>query len=409
VIVVGGTYFERCDNPLNNALGGNLIGSGLRAAAVLRSVDSKVRLATAIDETFKEDAELICGALRLSAEFTGRSAPVGFYYFTPVSSPLVDGRLSRLAEPIVVEADAVLVFGMIEAGGEKRPHASARALVLDPQQPRDLVGLDLASYKWERLAIVANAAETRALGRSSDVVEAARRFLQEVGADVVVTKRGARGVLITAPSGQSEVGPVPTRLVWPIGSGDVFAAAFAWAWAEQNLDPVTAAHVASSAASAWVQSFSLDLPSEAFISREGEELQPSDAQVYLAAPFFNLGQRWLVELTRDALRGLGATVFSPLHDVGIGETEVARKDLEGLEASSSVLALLDEADPGTVFETGWATRHGLPIVCYSEDPDPEGRKMMVGTGSELQVDLSTAIYRSVWAGMGMPLAPDHEH
>jgi nucleoside 2-deoxyribosyltransferase len=123
-------------------------------------------------------------------------------------------------------------------------------------------------------------------------------------------------------------------------------------------------------------------------------------QVYLAAPFFSLADRWLVETCRSVLLGLGAEVFSPLHDVGPGGYEVAKRHLDGLDRSDAVLALLDGWDPGTVYEVGWAHRKGLPVVGFLQGPAHEGTKMLVGTGAELHQDLSSALYRSVWAGQG---------
>ncbi len=40
--------------------------------------------------------------------------------------------------------------------------------------------------------------------------------------------------------------------------------------------------------------------------------------VYVAGPFFNMPQMWLVDEARLALRGMGLKVFSPYHDIGIG-------------------------------------------------------------------------------------------
>jgi nucleoside 2-deoxyribosyltransferase len=86
--------------------------------------------------------------------------------------------------------------------------------------------------------------------------------------------------------------------------------------------------------------------------------------VYLAGPFFSLAERWLVETSRAVLAGLGASVFSPLHDVGVGGDEVAAPDLDGLRRADAVFALLDGWDPGTVYEVGWAHREDLPVVGF---------------------------------------------
>jgi hypothetical protein len=395
VIVAGGTYLEECANPYDRSLR----GSGVRAAAALREVDPDVRLATAVDDGSDEEAEFVFGGFGLATEVVPRTGPVSFSYFTPVSPPVISGRLSRFDE-LRAEGEAALVFGMIEG----KPEVTAKTLVYDPQQPLDLAALDLGRFRFERLAIVANAGETRSLGRDRSVEQAARNLLAGSGADVVVTKRAARGALVTTASGQEGIGPYPTERVWPIGSGDVFAAGFAWAWTS-GAAPLDAARAGSRAASHWCGTRTLPLPRQLF-GGDGDvsHLEPVPARVYLGGPFFNLGERWLVDLVRDALRSLGSEVFSPLHDVGPGESEVAKADLEGLDTCGAMLALLDHGDPGTLFEAGWAASHAIPIISYAEQPNQEASKMLLGTGAELHEDISTAIYRSIWAAMGMPLA-----
>ena len=116
--------------------------------------------------------------------------------------------------------------------------------------------------------------------------------------------------------------------------------------------------------------------------------------VYLAGPFFNLQQRWLIDVVKDAL---WPGVWSPSHEVGPGGIEVAQADLDGLELCDSVLALLDDNDPGTVFETGYATKIGIPVVVYADKLDDEGGKMLLGSGSDHSADLSTAVYKAQWA------------
>lgn len=61
--------------------------------------------------------------------------------------------------------------------------------------------------------------------------------------------------------------------------------------------------------------------------------------------------------------------------------------------------------PGTLYEVGWAHNKGTAVVGFLQAPGHEGSKMLVGTGAELHQDLSSALYRSVWAGQGHPLTP----
>ena len=83
---------------------------------------------------------------------------------------------------------------------------------------------------------------------------------------------------------------------------------------------------------------------------------------------------------------------------------MAQKDIDGLNECTSVLALLDGSDFGTVFETGYAERAGIPCVGYASNPDREGAKMFTGLSGELHGDFSTAVYRAAWRALGAPRA-----
>jgi len=395
--VAGGTYAEVCREPGPDGARYTVAGSGLRAAAVLRGVADSVTLHSAIDSTLREEALIVAGTLGLDVQWCERREPVAFRYWTPLSAPTIDGPNAR-SDAIELSGDDALVFGMLEG----RPRADVDGLVFDPQQPRDLGALNLEGLRAGRLAVIANTAETRAMTDERDLAAAARRLRELAGADVVVTKRAARGALVTTAEYQELVGPWPTPRVWPVGSGDVFAAGFAWAWLQAGAEPVEAARVGSHAASRWCSERSLDLTPSDFEPADGQ-LQPADGRVYLAAPFFNLAQRWLVELVVDSLTGLGGEVFSPFHEVGLGDDDVAVADLEGLKGCTALLALLDDSDAGSMFEAGWAHHDGLPVVVYTEHPDREDLKMLRGTGAELHADLSTAVYRALWASMGLVL------
>lgn len=397
MIVVGGTYRELVANPGRQAIR----GSGFRAAAALREV-TDIHLVSAIDSQQRSVADLTAGGLGLSVDWLERSEPIVFNYFTPVSTPALTGRLASIEGDVDVDASTVLVFGMIELPLEGM-RISARSLVIDPQQPRDLRRLNLNQLKCDRLALVLNSREARTLGRSDSVGEAARNLLSEYGCEVVVSKLAARGALVTTRDDDVRIGPFPTRSVWPLGSGDVFAAAFSFFWGERGDGPTDAARNASRAVAEWCgnprddHTIKLDLPPT-------EELHPRrEACVYLAGPFFNLGERWLVELAHGVIRGLGCDVFSPMHAIGPGGPEVAEADLAGLDLATAVFALLDGSDAGTLFETGYATKCELPVIGYAESADSEGSKMLEGTGAELHADLSTALYRSAWAAMGLSI------
>ncbi|OBA85563.1 hypothetical protein A5642_23970 [Mycolicibacterium mucogenicum] len=411
MIIVGGTYEEIVVVPESH----DVAGSGLRAAASLANRDEVPRFHTVLNEDLREEAELVCEALRVNLAGTAeRTEGIGFRYITPISAPSVNGPNSRIAGQLVVNesADTALVFGLVEAS-TRDVRVSARTVVYDPQRPRDAEPLDdLDGFDAERVVIVANSSEIQKLGGRADLREAAQRLLaEEPRICGVVTKRGAAGSLVSERSGaevtHATVGAHPTRRVWPIGSGDVFSAGLAHAM-DSGSELLEAARLGSAATAHWCSTRDPATPRSILDGHyEGvpRPIEPSTPKIYLAGPFFSLAERWLIETVRQELHSLGATTWSPVHEVGHGGLEVAQKDLDGLVECDVVLALLDHADPGTVFEVGWAVRANIPVVGYAQVLDPEGAKMLVGTEVEMHTDLSTACYRAAWAGMGLVPQP----
>ena len=394
MIIVGGTYAEYCRFPNRS----RIMGSGFRAAAALSQADSSLQLISSIDADSRSEAEQTSASFSFQADWQPRSGRIEFDYFTPLTSPHVLGERSVSEELVFGGQDEALVFGMLES----RIRGSADFVVFDPQRPRDTSGSELSRIQSQHLAIVANSVETAHLGEDPDPLKAAKNVLHKYNADVVITKRGARGVLVTTARFQEEIGAHPTASVMPIGSGDIFSAGFAWAWAKEKFDPIESAQIASAATATYVFTETLPLRKGVLTDRAhlAPALAPRDVRIYLAGPFFTMPEYWLVDSIESAVRDLGASVFSPLHEIGLGGDEVVAKDVAGLRECNGVLALLDHLDPGTVFEIGWATRFGLPIVVYIARGHSEGLKMIRGTGAEIYDDLSTAVYRAIWRAMG---------
>lgn len=411
-MVAGGVYQESVIEPESD----NLVGSGLRAAASLTSVCTP-RLRTATDSTVDEEVRLIAAMLGIELTTTSRTEPVKFHYVTPLSPPTITGPNSALTQNVHCADQVVLAFGMIEAapGGKHQVSIEAEVAVLDPQKPRDTDALNLESVDAKRTILVANTSEILGLagyeGGRTGVPGAASALLTRLGVEAVVTKQGAMGSLVTWRDGtdvkQERVGVHPTRRVWPIGSGDTFSAGIAFALGE-GADVYEAASVGSASAANWCSTQALATPASILRGESHglSSLTPgAKPKIYLAGPFFTIAERWLIEEMRNALFGLGVDVWSPLHEVGSGGLEVAQQDLDGLLECDAVLALLDNADPGTVFEVGWAVREGIPVVGHAKVLDTEVTKMMAGTEVELHRDLSTACYRAAWAGLGMRVVP----
>jgi nucleoside 2-deoxyribosyltransferase len=134
------------------------------------------------------------------------------------------------------------------------------------------------------------------------------------------------------------------------------------------------------------------------LTLDAKPVTPGSGRVYIAAPFFNLAELWMVEEIRKRLLDMGVAVFSPLHDVGRGSaSEVARLDLEGLDACDAVLAVLNGGDAGTIFEIGYAIARSKPVIALAQNVRPEDLKMPEGTGCYIAEEFVTALYHAVWS------------
>ena len=390
MIVTGGLYRERCVVPAWN----HLYGSGGRAAAALAQPAAAIELVTYCEPAFLQRAQQLLSFSEIRLNATPSRQTPEFHYFHPLSRPDMYWSGEREA-PIEVEGDAVLRFGMLE--GEAR--VRARTAVFDPQSSG--VTYRANGSIAERLATILNEQELRALAPGPDRAEASRGLLVGHPNDITVVKRGAHGVEVYGADGL--IGQAPayrSPRVFKIGSGDVFSAAFALFWAVEGRDPAAAADLASRAVAHYVASRAPPIPSASDLQGKALPGHTSPGRVYLAAPFFSLGERWMVEEARTALLGLGCEVFSPLHEVGFGEPEeVAPRDLAGLDGCTAVMAILDGHDPGTLFEVGHARLRGIPVVGLAENVREHDVTMPLGTGCEIVDDFATAVYHAAWAAM----------
>ena len=195
-----------------------------------------------------------------------------------------------------------------------------------------------------------------------------------------------------------------TPTVFPIGSGDVFTAALAAHYFQDN-DLIAAAHSASRRTAGYVTVRHLgdvnpghDIKATIVPTVRSVQNPP---KVYVAASFANPEQRWSGRTIDRGISDIGARSIYPLREVGEKQDAeiTARADLENLDACDAVILLADVARTGPFFEAGWATCRGIPIVVMNSDPDPDRYTMLNGTDAHLVSDLATAAYRAVWAAL----------
>ncbi|MFD2053206.1 MULTISPECIES: PfkB family carbohydrate kinase [Mesorhizobium] len=394
VTVAGGVYHERCLQPEWD----HIFGSAGRAAfSIAQLASGRVQLRGYANSRLSDRIAVEAELADVQLDLLGTEQAVTFDYVHTLSIPLISpppALLKRLPD-IKVENSIVIRYGMIESDVV----VSANIAVYDPQSAFDAQPFRRNGSSAARLGVVLNRLEMRSITGTDNPRDGANWLFHNDGAEVVVLKMGALGALVLTPDHQQQIPLYESDSVWKLGSGDVFSSTFAGLWAIEGRDPVEAADLASRATAWYCNSRTLPPPTpDGLMSARATPIKPGSGRIYLAAPFFDLGQRWLVEEARLALIDAGADVFSPVHEIGPGKADVvAPADLIGLDGCDVIFAILNGMDPGTVFEVGYARKKGIPIVALAENEKEEDLKMFVGSGTIVAQDFVTAIYKAIWS------------
>lgn len=390
--IVGGTYVEKCQWPHWS----EIFGSGLRAACALSGRGCPVVFHTYATATQREFINGIAASLGFVAETELSPGSVTFEYRHPLerASYFISDKTIWDLSPLSVDGDAILAFGMIEG----IPIVDGDRVVYDPQGSEDAVAFDRSKSTAKHLALVVNTTEARRLsGGERDFEKVGNRLLED--AEVVVIKAGPRGAFVFTGNKPHHIPSFRTDRAFLIGSGDIFSAAFAYAWAVQREAPEKAAEIASLSTAFYCQTATIPIPTalpKDFHS--GPVATNKTRRIYLAGPFFSLEQLWLVEETRSYLTEMGVDVFSLYHDVGLGPAElVAEEDLKALHGCTAVIALLDGYDPGTLFEVGYARAIGTPVIAFVSSKEQTPLTMLLGSGCHVVHDFASAIYSAAWS------------
>jgi hypothetical protein len=403
--VVGGSYAEECSFPRFKVYR----GSGMRAACVLVGLGNAVSLFTVTGPNLSHDFAEI--AKRKGIDFipTAGSRDIWFRYRHPLAKPDIHpaGALTSSNRDDVI-VDQALVFGMIEG----RPRVHCARAVYDPQDGFRATPFSANGSTCKDLVVVASWSEGRALTGEKRPEAIAAKLLTDNGCVGVVIKCGPQGALVATPSSMKWITAFPSQRVWKIGSGDVFSAVFAHAWMREGLPILESACLASRVVAEYVETRLEIYSSERLeILRQQASTSVSKARdtprdipvgtIYLAGPFFNTAEQWLIDEARGALLDMGFSVFSPIHDIGVGPPDtVAPADLFALESCKLVLAMLNGFDSGTLFEVGYARARGIPVVGVAEATEERPLTMLIGSGCTVVNDLASGIYSACWQMMG---------
>jgi hypothetical protein len=395
--IVGGTYLERCTEPSYE----ELYGSGMRAACALSDKEFHIKYISCIGRGDFSTAQSTCSIFNIESFFTCIDETVLFEYYHPLAEVFAYSKV--LDTPTIVlpslEAEFVLFYGMIEA----TISINAKYVVYDPQNH---ISFRNTNSKAEHLALVLNRKEAILLANASgqeELSSVGKILLEQEGAEVVIIKDGSNGGFTITSTGIDRFSVYQTSAVWPIGSGDIFSAAFAWKWMLEGIHPNEAAVFASQCTAEFCETQTLPLPKlPNYRNLISERDKPR--KIYLAAPFFTSADRWLVHELRKLLISFGNDVFSPYHDVGIinditsleAQKEIAYLDLKALENAEVILVVANGLDTGTIFELGYAVAKGKRVIVLIENINLNDLTMIAGSGCEIVSDISTAIYKASW-------------
>lgn len=401
IVVVGGVYRERCMRPAWR----EIYGSAGRAASAISAMGAPVSVLSYLDP-LAADVLSSRGAFEgFSTSGSNTDQAVTFDYDHGLATPRIFGR-GTVEEALEVSAPRILRFGLID--GDAIIHG--QKVVYDPQDAFAPKAFHTNGSKADELALVLNQHEAAMMTGMANAPadEMAEALIERGHAAVVVIKRGPLGALVNDGSGVTTVPAYRSRSVWKIGSGDNFAAHFAFQWLHKGRSPVESADLASRATAYYCQTRGFATP-EILRTFFPSPVTPSRAflegrqpKVYLAGPFFSLAQLWLIEQARNDLTSAGLEVFSPYHDVGHGSAEdVVKLDLDGINDADLVFAVGDGMDPGTVYEIGYARAKGKPVIVYCENESTENKKMMKGSDCLLCDDYVSSIYETLWAACSL--------
>lgn len=430
--VIGGTYREVCLSPS----WGELWGSGFRAAVALLERVPSIQFFTYGNRDDKKHLNNYAKDpqnSQFSIHCTHRDYAVEWQYDHSASAPRLqyshcNGKVppkivlgsNRTDEP----REGVLLFSFIETSAF--PEFSARQAVYDPQAGHRATRFSHESCKVEKLSIVLNLVEARAIAYECGVDNIdkmgpktlAQEILLHERAECVVVKNGIFGAHVATGAHSSKHIPAyKTDSYFGIGSGDIFSAVFSALWMEEGCEPFNAAETAA-AATAWYCSNPriLPLPSgfeslaSAFepidldrIRKNGAPKQAGVGMIYLAGPFFTLSQKWLINQALEQLNSMGLQVWSPSLESGIlhesstleDVERVVEEDLAALRRCKSVFACVESMDPGTMFEIGYAHSLGIPVTVYAENMRNSDPTMLDGTRCAIFEDFASAVAHAI--------------
>lgn len=396
--VIGGFYKELCLYPSWDYN----FGSGGRAAAILSNFEERICFHSYVHKNKEREFKYFSEIYNIDIKLLPSTEIINFEYYHALSAPNIHTLNSTIIqqEQTSISEDIIICYGMMEV---KNPVLHADYVIFDPQSENNPSMIFNNGSNINHLALILNVEEGKKFTSKNTIKDIAKVFFMKSSSlEVLILKDGPFGAHLFYNSQYYHIDAYETRNVFKIGSGDIFVAIFGYLWAQDKINPIEAAHKASLATAIYcnnqilqIDKSSLSIESEFNKIKLDKEIFTK--RIYLAGPFFTMADRWLIEESKFQLEKFGANIFSPLHDVGYGKSDfIAKEDLKGVDQANILYAVLNDYDPGTIFEIGYAISKNIPVVIFIENKRDIDMTMFEGSGCIIEDDFATSIYKVIW-------------
>ncbi|MFC4477859.1 PfkB family carbohydrate kinase [Flavobacterium chungangensis] len=391
--VVGGTYREIDYDDISI----EIYGSGFRATKFLLENKCPVHFSTVGNQdtiTYLKENQKVYQDFNFNCK--EYEELITFKYSFSLDQPFIFPNALNIskAEEINAESENIIAFGMLEADFT----LSGNKIVYDPQTPINPKKFSEFG-KASELVYIVNSNEASSIASSKDIEKIKNYFFNLELAKAFIIKDGPFGAILYLKDKEIKIPSYITNNVYKIGSGDIFTSSFGFYWIVKGLSLEDAALYASRSTAiycdkkVYVDTSILN----SFDYKEFDNQTFSKKQVYLASPFFSISELILIDKIRSAFLSFGIKVFSPFHDIGLGdETSIAKKDLEGIEKSDIIFCVLDNFDSGTLIESGYSLAKGKKIIGYHRTCNESDLLMLKPANILFYQHLTTAIYQTIW-------------
>lgn len=393
ISVIGGTYREIDYDDISM----DIYGSGYRCCKFLLENKCSVNYYTSgNDEVEKYLKEIKKVYSNFDFHLTKSDELITFKYSFALDTPNIFPNILNIkkTENINVSTDNIICYGMLESEFK----ITAKKVIYDPQtslRPLKYSEIGIA----EELIYIVNMNEAISISSQNNLEEIKKYFFNNEKAYAVIIKNGPYGAKLFLKSNEEIAIPsFITNNVNKIGSGDIFTSSFGYYWMDKNLPLEECAILASKATSMYCdKKVYIDVKNFEYDFKEFKSENLKDRQVYLAAPFFSIAELILIDKIRSAFLEFGVKVFSPFHDIGLGDEEaIAIKDLQGIKDSDIIFCVFDNLDSGTLIESGFSVAMNKKIIGYHRTCEDSELLMLKPGNSKIFKNLTTAMYHTIW-------------